>query len=160
TVTSTSASTSSSSSSSSSSSTSTTSTSTTSSTSSTTLVVQLNLLYVHGLNNCTSSRQNAQNNLADLENAVNAALPARIAAGGACPPGVHAATHSAGATVYTATPSGTHPSDSPAPLLMDDWEIGAPGCSTSQQGDACTTGYEWRYRLAQEVNRLFPAPAK
>jgi pimeloyl-ACP methyl ester carboxylesterase len=91
---------------------------------------------------------------------VNAGLPARIAAWEAAHPGVHVVTHSARANVYTATPSGIHPSDSTDPLLMDDWEIGDPGCSTSQQGDACTTGYEWRYRLAQEVNRLFPAPAK
>jgi len=122
--------------------------------------VQLNLLYVHGLKSCTSSRQNAQNTLTDLENAVNAALPARIAAWEAAHPGVHVVTQSARANVYTATPSGIHPSDSTDPLLMDDWEIGDPGCSTTQQGDACTTGYEWRYRLAQEVNRLYPAPAK
>src|SRR5437870_6396568 len=43
--------------------------------------------------------------------------------------------------------------------LMDDWEVGDPGCTTSQQGDPCTTAYEWRYRLAREINRLYPAPA-
>jgi pimeloyl-ACP methyl ester carboxylesterase len=43
---------------------------------------------------------------------------------------------------------------------MDDWEVGDPGCTTTQQGDACTTAYEWRYRLAREIDRLFPAPAK
>src|SRR5207237_2248460 len=43
--------------------------------------------------------------------------------------------------------------------LMDDWEVGDPGCSTTQQGDPCTTAYEWRYRLAQEIDRLYPAPA-
>jgi pimeloyl-ACP methyl ester carboxylesterase len=43
---------------------------------------------------------------------------------------------------------------------MDDWEAGDPGCSATQQGDPCTTAYEWRYRLAQEVNRLYPAPMK
>ena len=52
--------------------------------------MQLNLLYVHGLNNCTSARQNAHNNLADLENAVNTALPARIAAWEAAHPGIQA----------------------------------------------------------------------
>ena len=64
------------------------------------------------------------------------------------------------ANVYTATPSGIHASDSTDPLLLDDWEVGDPGCSTTQQGEPCTTAYEWRYRLAQEVDRLFPAPAK
>ena len=115
---------------------------------------------MHGLKSCTSARQTAQNTLTDLENAVNGALPARIASWEAAHPGVHVVTHSARANVYTATPSGIHPSDSTDPLLLDDWEIGDPGCSTTQQGEPCTTAYEWRYRLAQEVNRLFPAPAK
>jgi len=145
------------------SSTTTTSSSTTTSTSSsttTTLVVQLNLLYVHGIQNCTSSRQNAGGALAALEAAVDAALPARIAAWEAAHPGIEVVTQSARANLYTATPSGFHPSDSTNPLDMDDWEVGDPGCTTSQQGDACTTAYEWRHRLAAEVERLFPAPAK
>jgi hypothetical protein len=91
---------------------------------------------------------------------VNAALPARVAAWEAANPGTHVVTRSARANVYTATPSGIHPSDSPDPLNMDDWEAGDPGCSATQQGDPCTTAYEWRYRLAQEVNRLYPAPMK
>jgi pimeloyl-ACP methyl ester carboxylesterase len=115
---------------------------------------------VHGLKSCAGSRQNAQSSLVDLESAVNAALPTRIASWQAAHPGTHVVTQSARANVYTATPSGIHPSDSPDPLNMDDWEVGDPGCSTSQQGDPCTTAYEWRYRLAQEVNRLFPAPRK
>lgn len=123
-------------------------------------MLQLNLLYVHGIKNCQSERQNAQGSLTDLESAVNAALPARIAAWEAANPGIHVVTQSARANLYTATPSGIHPSDSSDPLNMDDWEVGDPGCSTSQQGDPCTTGYEWRFRLAAEVNRLFPAPAK
>jgi hypothetical protein len=122
--------------------------------------VELNLLYVHGLKSCTAARQNAEGSLADLESAVNAALPARIAAWEAAHPGVQVVTHSARANLYTATPSGIHPSDSPDPLNMDDWEAGDPGCSATQQGEPCTTAYEWRYRLAQEVNRLFPAPAR
>src|SRR5262249_12581039 len=138
----------------------TTSTSMTSSTTTSTLVVELNVLYVHGLKSCTGSRQNAQSSLVDLESAVNAALPGRIATWEAAHPGTHVVTQSARANVYTATPSGIHPSDSPDPLNMDDWEVGDPGCSTSQQGDPCTTAYEWRYRLAQEVNRLFPAPRR
>src|SRR5206468_400242 len=95
-----------------------------------------------------------------LEQAVNADLPGRIASYQAAHPGTTIVTHSARANLYTATPSGYHPSDSPDPLNMDDWEVGDPGCSTTQQGDPCTTAYEWRYRLAEEVNRLFPAPAK
>jgi pimeloyl-ACP methyl ester carboxylesterase len=122
--------------------------------------VEVNLLYVHGLKSCTSARQNAENTLVDLESVVNAALPARIAAWEAAHPGVHVVTRSARANVYTATPSGFHPSDSTDPLLMDDWEVGDPGCSTSAQGDPCTTAYEWRHRLAAEVNRLYPAPRK
>ena len=43
---------------------------------------------------------------------------------------------------------------------MDDWEVGDPGCSTTRQGDPCTSAFEWRYRLAGEINRLFPAPAR
>jgi hypothetical protein len=115
---------------------------------------------VHGLKSCTGSRQNAHNTLNELESAVNAALPARIAAWEAANPGVHVVTRSARANVYTATPSGIHPSDSPDPLNMDDWEAGDPGCSATQQGQPCTTAYEWRYRLAQEVDRLYPAPMK
>jgi len=91
---------------------------------------------------------------------VNTALSGRIATWQAANPGIHVVTHSARANVYTATPSGIHPSNSTDPLAMDDWQIGDPGCSSTQQGDPCTTGYEWPYRLAEEVNRLFPAPAK
>jgi hypothetical protein len=75
-------------------------------------------------------------------------------------PGVTIVTSSAHANLYTATPSGHHPSDSTDPLNMDDWEVGDPGCSTSQQGDSCTTAFEWRYRLAQEIQQHFPADAK
>src|SRR5262249_58493754 len=46
------------------------------------------------------------------------------------------------------------------PMRMDDWEVGDPGCATTRQGDPCTTAYEWRYRLVQEINRLFPPTAK
>ena len=123
------------------------------------LTVELNLLYVHGVKNCPASRQNAEDSLADLAAAVDAALPARIAAFEAAHPGVTVEVHSAAANLYTATPSGVHPSDSPDPLDMDDWEVGDPGCSTSQQGDPCTTTYEWRYRLAEEIERLYPSPA-
>ncbi len=123
------------------------------------LSVELNLLYVHGIKNCASSRQTAEDSLADLAAAVDAALPARIAAFQAAHPGVNLVVHSAAANLYTATPSGVHPSDSPDPLNMDDWEVGDPGCSTTQQGDPCTTAYEWRYRLREEIERLYPAPA-
>lgn len=123
------------------------------------LTVELNLLYVHGVKNCPASRSNAEDSLIDLADAVEAELPARIAAFEAMHPGVSVVINSDFANVYTATPSGIHPSDSPDPLNMDDWEVGDPGCSTSQQGDPCTTAYEWRFRLAEEINRLFPAPA-
>jgi hypothetical protein len=122
------------------------------------LTLELNLLYVHGVKNCPASRQSAEDSLADLAGVVNAALPARIAAFEAAHPGITVVVHSAAANLYTATPSGVHPSDSPDPLNMDDWEVGDPGCSATQQGDPCTTAYEWRYRLAQEIDRLYPAP--
>jgi hypothetical protein len=122
--------------------------------------VSVNLLYVHGLKSCQAARQNAQNSLDELETAVNAALAPRIASWETAHPGRRLVVHSARANLYTAQPSGIHPSDSPDPLNMDDWEVGDPGCSTTQQGQPCTTAYEWRFRLAAEVNRLFPAPAK
>lgn len=123
------------------------------------LHVELNLLYVHGIQNCAASRQNAGGALAHLDAAVAAALPARIAAFEAAHPGVGITVNSARANLYTATPSGFHPSDSPNPLNMDDWEVGDPGCVTTQQGDPCTTAYEWRHRLRAEIERLYPAPA-
>jgi len=122
--------------------------------------VEVYFLYVHGLQSCDSSRQNAGRSLQDLESAVNAALPAKISAYQASHPGVTVVTHSARANIYTATPSGVHPSDSTDPLHMDDWEVGDPGCTTTQQGDPCTTGYEWRYRLVQEIEAKIPASAK
>ena len=124
------------------------------------VTVELNILYVHGVDNCTSSRLGAHDSLADLAAAVDAALPARIATYQAAHPGVTLVTHSARANLYTAAPSGFHPSDSTDPLLMDDWEVGDPGCSATRQGDPCTSAFEWRYRLAGEINRLFPAPAR
>ncbi|MEO8604726.1 MAG: hypothetical protein ABI629_19310 [bacterium] len=123
------------------------------------LTVELNLLYVHGVQNCTAGRDNAHTALADLSNAVDAGLTSRLAAFEAAHPGVHVVVHSGLANLYTATPSGLHPSDSTDPRNMDDWEVGDPGCSTTRQGDPCTAAYEWRYRLAQEINRLFPDPA-
>ena len=121
--------------------------------------IEINLLYVHGVKSCQAERQNAQGSFTDLEQAVNADLPGRIASYQAAHPGTTIVTHSARANLYTATPSGYHPSDSPDPINMDDWKVGDPGCSTTQQGDPCTTAYEWRYRLAQEIDRLYPAPA-
>src|SRR5262249_57686620 len=75
-------------------------------------------------------------------------------------PGVTINVASAAANLYTAPASPYHPTDSLGPTHMDDWEVGDPGCATTKQGDPCTTAYEWRYRLVQEINRLFPATAK
>ncbi len=121
--------------------------------------IELNLLYVHGVKGCPDARQNAQGSFADVGAAMAAALPGRIASWEAAHPGFSVVVNQAYANLYTATPSGIHPSDSPDPLNMDDWEVGDPGCSTTQQGDPCTTAFEWRYRLVQEINRLFPPPA-
>lgn len=122
--------------------------------------LQLNLLYVHGVNGCDSSRQGAHGSLADLEAAVNAALPAWIADLESRHPGVNVVVKSARANIYTATPSPFHPSDSNNPLHMDDWEAGDPGCSATRQGEPCTTAFEWRYRLVQEINRHFGPNAR
>ena len=122
--------------------------------------VQLNLLYVHGVQNEASGRSRAERSLSDLRGSVDADAPALIASYQASHPGVTVTIHSAAANLYTATPSGSHPSDSTDPSLMDDWEVGDPGCTTTRQGDPCTTAYEWRYRLVQEIHRLFPADAR
>ena len=99
----------------------------------------MNLLYVHRVKNCTASRMTAEDPLADLASAVTAPLPARIATFEAANPGVHVVVNSARVNVYTAAPSGFNPSDSTNPVKMDDWEGGDPGCSTTRQGDPCTT---------------------
>ncbi|HEX3759011.1 MAG TPA: hypothetical protein VHW23_09910 [Kofleriaceae bacterium] len=121
--------------------------------------IQLNLLYLHGVQNTAGGRTGAGNSLNDLKAAINADLPSLIASYQASHPGVTVQVASASANLYTATPSGIHPSDSTDPTLMDDWEVGDPGCSSTRQGDPCTTAYEWRFRLVQEIRRLFPATA-
>ncbi|HET7506628.1 MAG TPA: hypothetical protein VFK02_36660 [Kofleriaceae bacterium] len=122
--------------------------------------IQLNLLYIHGVQNDSGGRSRAHNSLNDLKAAVAADLPSLIASYQASHPGAAITVASASANLYTAKPSGIHPSDSTDPTLMDDWEVGDPGCTTSRQGDPCTTAYEWRFRLVQEIQRLFPAGAK
>lgn len=126
----------------------------------TTGAIQLNLLYIHGVQSSAGGRTGAGNSLNDLRTAVTGALPALIASYQASHPGVTVTVASASANLYTALPSGIHPSDSTDPTLMDDWEVGDPGCTTSRQGDPCTTAYEWRFRLVQEIGRLFPPTAK
>jgi pimeloyl-ACP methyl ester carboxylesterase len=126
----------------------------------TTGAIQLNLLYVHGVQNDAGGKSRAHGSLSDLRTAVAADLPALIASYQASHPGVTVSAASASANLYTATPSGRHPSDSTDPTLMDDWEVGDPGCTTSRQGDPCTTAYEWRFRLVQEIRRLFPPTAR
>jgi hypothetical protein len=122
--------------------------------------LQLNLLYVHGVQSEAGGRSHAERSLNDLRSSITADLPALIASYQANHPGVTVTVASASANIYTATPSGIHPSDSTDPILMDDWEVGDPGCTTTRQGDPCTTAYEWRYRLVQEIRRLFPPSAK
>jgi hypothetical protein len=122
--------------------------------------VQLNFLFIHGVKGCEGSRLNAENSLTDLENALLSDLPGRVSAYEAAHPGVTVAVHTERANLYTAPASPFHPSDSTNPLLMDDWEVGDPGCSASKQGDPCTTAYEWRYRLAQEIKDRFGPNAR
>jgi pimeloyl-ACP methyl ester carboxylesterase len=121
--------------------------------------LQLNLLYIHGVENSAGARAGAHNTLNDLEAAVAGDMPSLIASYQASHPGVTINFASASANLYTATPSGIHPSDSTDPTLMDDWEVGDPGCAATRQGDPCTTAYEWRFRLVQEIQRLFPPAA-
>src|SRR5689334_14326051 len=123
-------------------------------------VVQLNLLFIHGVQNDAGGKSRAHNSLNDLRNAVASDMPSLIASYQASHPGVSISFAAASANLYTAAPSGLHPSDSSDPTLMDDWEVGDPGCTTSRQGDPCTTAYEWRFRLVQEIQRLFPPTAK
>lgn len=120
----------------------------------------LHFLYVHGVKGCQDHRMNAEGSLDELQAAIDAALPSWIASYEAIHPGVTVTTSHAHANLYTATPSPYHPSDSTNPLNMDDWEAGDPGCSASRQGEPCTTAYEWRYRLAQEIQQHFPADAR
>jgi hypothetical protein len=118
--------------------------------------IELNLLYIHGVKNSASSRPNAQHSLDDLRSAVDVDVVNRIAAYQAAHPDVTVNFASAAANLYTASASPYHPSDSLDPTLMDDWEVGDPGCTTTRQGDPCTTAFEWRYRLVQEINRRYP----
>ena len=122
--------------------------------------LELNFLFVHGVQNCDSNRQNAESSLRDLETSITGGIPARVAAYEAAHPGVTFTLRTARANLYTATPSGIHPSNSTDPTKMDDWQVGDPGCASKRQGDPCTAAYEWRYRLAQEIHRLFPADAR
>lgn len=122
--------------------------------------VQLNFLYIHGVKGCNSDRLNAENSLNELADAIKAELPARIQAYQNANPGVTVVTRHVLANLYTADPSGFHPSDSTNPLNMDDWEVGDPGCTTTVQGQPCTTAYEWRYRLKREIETHFPSTAK
>ncbi|HSP80836.1 MAG TPA: hypothetical protein VLQ93_20075, partial [Myxococcaceae bacterium] len=122
--------------------------------------VQLNILYVHGVKGCPDHRRNAEGSLNELQAAIDAALPGYISAYESSHPGVTVVARSAHANLYTAPASPYHPSDSTDPLNMDDWEVGDPGCTTTKQGQPCTTAYEWRYRLVREIERRFPAGAK
>jgi len=122
--------------------------------------IEVNLLYVHGVKNCTTERQNAHNSLTSVASAIAAQVPSRIATWQTVHPGHTVVVNHAHANLYTAAHSGFNPSDSTNPINMDDWEVGDPGCTTTRQGDPCTTAYEWRYRLASEINRLYPSPKK
>jgi hypothetical protein len=122
--------------------------------------LEFHLLYVHGVQNCADDRAGAEGALDELQAAVEAALPSRIAEFEASHAGIELVTTSAHANLYTAAPSGFQPSDSPEPLNMDDWEVGDPGCSAARQGEPCTTAYEWRHRLAGEISERFPPDAE
>jgi pimeloyl-ACP methyl ester carboxylesterase len=118
--------------------------------------VEINLLYVHGVKSSAASRANAENSLTDLRSAVDADVQRQIDSYRLAHPEVTVRVNSAAANLYTARHSGRNPSDSTDPTSMDDWEVGDPGCTTQRQGDPCTTAFEWRFRLASEIDRLYP----
>jgi len=122
--------------------------------------LELHLLYVHGVQTCADDRAGADGALDELRAAVDEELPARSAEFSARHEGFVLNATSAHANLYTASPSGFHPSDSPDPLRMDDWEAGDPGCESAKQGEPCTTGFEWRFRLAREIERHFGPDAQ
>jgi hypothetical protein len=122
--------------------------------------LEFHLLYVHGVQSCADDRRDAQRSLDELQAAIDEELPTRIADYEAEHPGTQLRGTSAHANLYTATPSRFQPSDSPDALNLDDWEIGDPGCSAVQQGEPCTTAFEWRYRLVQEIERSFGPDAQ
>jgi len=122
--------------------------------------VQLNFLYVHGVKGCQEHRLGAEGSLNELQAAIDAALPSHVSTYQSSHPGVTVVTRSAHANLYTAPASPYHPSDSTNPVNMDDWEVGDPGCTTTKQGQPCTTAFEWRWRLAREIERRFPTGTK
>jgi hypothetical protein len=122
--------------------------------------VEFHLLYVHGVQNCADDRRNADGALDELRAAVDEELPSRIEEFETRHSDVVLGVTSAHANLYTATPSGFQPSDSLDPLAMDDWEAGDPGCAAKQQGEPCTTAFEWRFRLVQEIERNFGPDAQ
>ena len=120
--------------------------------------VELNLLFVHGIHGCDSAKLGAHDSLKDLDDAVQASLPTFVAAWEGSHPGFVVKVRTARANIYTATPSPYVPSGED-PLHLDDWTVGT-AAFTSVQGDPGTTAFEWRYRVAQEIHRLFPEDAK
>ena len=122
--------------------------------------LQLHFLYVHGVLSCDDRKQRGDELLRALEITVNNAIAPRIEQLQRDNPGLEVVTSSGTANIYTAQSSGVTPSDSTDPLRLDDWEAGDPGCETSEQGEPCTTAYEWRYRLAREIDRLLGPDAR
>jgi pimeloyl-ACP methyl ester carboxylesterase len=118
--------------------------------------IEINLLYIHGVKSELSSRLSAERSLGDLRAAVDADMQRQIDTYRLAHPDTFVRVNSAAANLYTAQHSGRNPSDSTDPTLMDDWEVGDPGCTTQRQGDPCTSAFEWRFRLASEINRLYP----
>ena len=121
--------------------------------------VQLNLLFVHGMSGCDSERLVTGQGLERFEQAVDAQLPERIAQWEARHPGTQVVSRTDRVNLYTAAASPFAPPGA-NPLHMDDWTVGTDGCTATRQGEPCTTAFEWRYRLAQEIKRLFPKDAK
>jgi hypothetical protein len=114
----------------------------------------INLLFMHGVDNCDADRQSADQSLVDLESSVVTAFNQQAQIWQQAHPGITLVLKTARANLYTAASSPNIPSGSTA-LHMDDWRIGSPGTSSKRQGDPGTTAYEWRYRTAGEVKRLF-----
>jgi hypothetical protein len=122
--------------------------------------IEVNIMYVHGVKSCELARVAAHYSLKSLDDEVLGAAEERIAAYKAEHPGIDVVFRTRRANLYTAKRSAKIPTGA-NPINMDDWTLdAAAGCGARVQGDPCTSAYEWRHRLAQEIKDKFPPEAK
>lgn len=114
--------------------------------------LELAFVYVHGIKSCDPQQIEAAGSLEDLRTAVELALPERIAAFEAARGDVHVESRSAAVNIYLADPSPDMPAGED-PTDLDRWHVGFGECGSELQGDPCTTAYEWRYRLREQIEQ-------